>query len=546
MNEIPENKRGWRNLRRFLIGLAVLATLFAIFYTEEDWRGRRAWENCKHELEAKGVVLDWDKFIPPTVPDDQNFFKAPIFAVLTNEDWNEHTYDNFSLGSYISLSSNTNVVDRLKMSVFRPEDDYLKIKAPEIGYWPKTTITDIKSWEAYYRAPAGEYSNKENLTNGFPIAPQPQSPAADVLLALSRYDPAIEELRQAGYRPDSRLPLHYENRIQAALEMLQYLTDIKSCVQVLQLRAIAELQNGESEKALDDVKLMLRLNDSIRAEPYLISYLVRIAMTSITLQTVYEGLAQHQWTDAQLAELEQALRNLDFLTDFQFVQGGEQAGSIATIDNYQAHRWEFIRWFYRYENMRRSFPSENNNDTWKVRDVTGAIGLFLMPGGWFYQNKLMVVQQHQDWDQKMIDAKQRLVLPRTIDQVGELAEILHAKLWNFPAWNILSSRGAAARRTARTQVEVDLARTACALERYRIAHAEYPESLDVLKPEFIKEVPNDIFGGKPLHYHRKSDGNFILYSIGWIEKDNGGVVGSVPGSNVPIFEQGDWVWQYPR
>src|SRR5476651_1430493 len=74
MNETPKNSRGWRILRRVLICTGVLATLVAIFYTEEDWRGKRAWENCKRELEAKGAVLDWNKYIPPPVPDDQNFF----------------------------------------------------------------------------------------------------------------------------------------------------------------------------------------------------------------------------------------------------------------------------------------------------------------------------------------------------------------------------------------------------------------------------------------------------------------------------------------
>src|SRR5208337_3495444 len=77
MDETPKNKSGWRILRRSLIGLAIFATLVGIFYTEEDWRGKRAWENCKRELEAKGAVLDWNAYIPPPVPDDQNFFKAP-------------------------------------------------------------------------------------------------------------------------------------------------------------------------------------------------------------------------------------------------------------------------------------------------------------------------------------------------------------------------------------------------------------------------------------------------------------------------------------
>ena len=80
MNETLKDKSGWRIPRRILIALAILATLIAIFYTEEDWRGKRAWENCKRELEAKGMVLDWEKFIPPPVPDDQNFFKAPKMA----------------------------------------------------------------------------------------------------------------------------------------------------------------------------------------------------------------------------------------------------------------------------------------------------------------------------------------------------------------------------------------------------------------------------------------------------------------------------------
>src|SRR5450759_3973187 len=66
----------WRIIRRMLITLAGLITLLALFITEENWRGKRAWENCKNELEAKGEVLDWNAYIPPPVPDEQNIFKA--------------------------------------------------------------------------------------------------------------------------------------------------------------------------------------------------------------------------------------------------------------------------------------------------------------------------------------------------------------------------------------------------------------------------------------------------------------------------------------
>src|SRR5690348_6674840 len=67
----------WRNLRRTLVGLAGFATLIAIFYTVENWRGKRAWQHYKREAESKGMELDWNALIPPPVPANQNFFDAP-------------------------------------------------------------------------------------------------------------------------------------------------------------------------------------------------------------------------------------------------------------------------------------------------------------------------------------------------------------------------------------------------------------------------------------------------------------------------------------
>ena len=63
--------------RRWLFVLACLATLTGLFYAVENWRGKRAWEKCRRELEAKGAVIDWNAFIPAPVPDEQNIFKAP-------------------------------------------------------------------------------------------------------------------------------------------------------------------------------------------------------------------------------------------------------------------------------------------------------------------------------------------------------------------------------------------------------------------------------------------------------------------------------------
>ena len=148
------------------------------------------------------------------------------------------------------------------------------------GYWQKMSLTDLKAWQTYYRNPTNANAAKE-----FPIAPQPQTPAADVLLALSKYNSAIEELRQASQRPYSNVPLNYEEGFNSVSPLLNYFAVLKRCTQLLQLRAIAELDDGQSAKALDDVKLWLRLNDSIRNSPFLISHLVRMAIMGIGAAT---------------------------------------------------------------------------------------------------------------------------------------------------------------------------------------------------------------------------------------------------------------------
>ena len=83
---------------------------------------------------------------------------------------------------------NTNIVDRLQM----PLDAGDGGPTNGIGNWQKAISSNLEPWQRYYR--------KLSLgTNLFPVAPQPQSPAADVLLALSKYNSTIEELR--GRRP---------------------------------------------------------------------------------------------------------------------------------------------------------------------------------------------------------------------------------------------------------------------------------------------------------------------------------------------------------
>jgi hypothetical protein len=76
---------------------------------------------------------------------------------------------------------------------------------------------------------------------------------------------------------------------------------------------------------------------------------------------------------------------------------------------------------------------------------------------------------------------------------------------------------------------------ACALERYRLRHGKLPLTLDELAPEFLEKIPNQATVSAPMLYRRVSDRDYLLYSIGWNPRDDGGVASG-------DAEKLDWVW----
>jgi len=507
----------WRNFKRLLFGTACFATLVALFYAEEDWRGWHAWNKFKHEWEAKGEHFDFASMVPPPVPDDQNFALTPVVA-------SSYLYILDKNGHRIN-PQNTNVVNQLGMTIYGDADWK---NWPTNGYWAKGTKTDLNVWQRYYRLVATK-------TNLFPLPAQPQSPAEDVLVALSKYDSVIEELREASRLPGSRFPLNYDSESPSAI-LLPHLAALKKCSQTLQLRSLAELQNGQPEKALADVKLALQLTDKIHTEPFLISHLVRIAMLQIMLQPIWEGLADHRWSEEQLVALDAELAKLDFLADYKLSMRGEMGCQGGEVDRLRHHP----------EQMQDLGGMSDGGGGVMNQLLPGKIAARLIPTGWLYQNQFRCARMMVDYYLPLADVNQGTFSPALARRgdAAVMAEIKTASPFNLLERLMLSGLGNGAKRFAYAQSSVNLARTAIALERYRLAHGAYPESLDALAPQFIAKLPHDIINGQPLHYRRTSDGQFVLYSVGWNETDDGGEVGLTKNGNVDT-STGDWVWQYP-
>ena len=503
--------------RRFLV-LGGLVTLVALFYAVENWRGRRAWQSFRQAHEAKGERFDWTGVVAPPVPSDQNFFETPL--------WNDL---HFVRTNDVTVWSDKDWQSRVVFSVYGPMHQG---RAPDFGAWPKAEPVDLAAWQAFYRGSNNVFSVPGGpSTNYFPVAQAPQAPAADVLLALSRFEANRRLLAAAAARPHSRFWANYEAGFGTLLPHLQR---VKSAAQYLSLHANAALKAGDRQTALEDVRLIFRLMESVRGEPFLISHLVRVAMLQLALQPAWEGLAGRQWSEADLRTIEGSLASVDFLADYHLAIRGERACTLWAVD---------------YVRKRGALGL---NELGVDRGGVGPAGweegarvvvVALIPAGWYDQNKLSICRLHERYFLPVVDRERRIVAPAVVRR-SEAALLKQAPRPYDAFSQIFLPSVTVARRFAVAQTWVDQASLACALERFRLANGQFPEGLDALAPGFLRELPHDLINGQPLKYRRTDDGQFVIYSAGWNEADDGGNAAFTKGGNLD-WNKGDWVWRYP-
>jgi hypothetical protein len=516
----------WRIMRRLLISLASVITLIALFRAEENWRGKRAWDKYKAGLAASGKELDWLAMIPKPVPADQNFAATPSLAAL------------FPQGHWGAWSSNYTKATALIAPKGSEKEGQRR-------------FTDLVAWEkAFAAVRSGKTPSGINPgpMEAIPNQRQPdlrivESSEPDLLLCakaaptvldgLQDLQPVINELRAASQRPSSRYNVTYDLDNPAGI-LLPHLSAIRGMTKMLQLKISAELAANQTEQAMSDLKLSLRMADSIKEEPFLVSHLVRLACVQEIVQSVWAGLAQQKWTDAQLQEIQSQLQEFKFLSELQVSLDSERAWGILIVDL-------LARGKYRLSDLVADGDPNGSR-------ITDLIGSSLVPRGWFHFEMVNYGQLHERHVKESFDpAAGRIFL----DGIRRNADSFAAEVQgSSPVRTIFEHRVIAStllpavakvpEKAATGQIAVDQAVLACALERYRLAHGQLPDALTALVPRFVGQIPHDLMTGEPYKYRRTHDGRFILYAVGRDGKDDGGTAGT------KLFDDtGDWVWSYP-
>ncbi|MCH7559511.1 MAG: hypothetical protein IIB56_18945, partial [Planctomycetes bacterium] len=316
-----------------------------------------------------------------------------------------------------------------------------------------------------------------------------------------------------------------ENPTEMIGVLIPKLSGFRKLTRALLWRARLRAEQGRFKDAFVDMKSCYRLGQHIRGDKTLVEQIVGISTEALSVRTVREIVGGYEIDSAVLA---------DFQRDFEQIIADENFAI-----SFEAEK------LFMYDEIQRCFTEdrfggghlcfEGLKQLASVKQLASAEGyatfkIILEKRGWTaplhilfthpdkYETREMVDRYFGFWDE--IAHKTPLeIRNENIDIEKQVMKIVKGNILldsSVPAYGrvILYSQ------RHRTNVGATLA--IIAILRYNQEMGDYPENLaELTEAGFLKTLPIDPFSDKPLSY-RKTDDDFILYSVGSNLTDEGG------------------------
>lgn len=473
-----------------LVGPLLLA---ALLYWLEDWRGHREWAEYEAAARRRGLRLTMREFAPPPVPDELNFAATPLFQ-----------------DAFAAEEGGRDPVAALTFP--RTSSEF-----PRVGEVFAGRHTDLAAWRDYFL--------KSKL-----LPASTGDSARDVLVALERYRPALDQLREAAARPASRFPVPWEHGAGFAFPHWAILNRLSF---MLMLHAEAELASDHPEEAAADLNLILRCHQALKREPLMVNAMMRYLLLSRFVDVIWEGVTRRAWRVEDLRAWRAELHRLDLIGDYKFAMSSERGAMNDFLD--------------RYEKQPQPLLGFLDGHAWGRSDSVIAGTLMPMvvaatPPGWVLRNKA-AANRIFDATIEAIPAGAR-TFPRQSSFPARLEELKSrgaaAEFYFSPVLFSVEGLGPLEGKVALVMTATQEAEIACALAEREAAGQGLPAGLEELVPEWLSEVPRDIVDGAPLRYHRDGPEAYRLWSVGKDGLDQGGLF---PRDGQPSQ---DWVWEVAK
>ncbi len=324
-----------------------------------------------------------------------------------------------------------------------------------------------------------------------------------------------EILEEGSRKPKCNFNHNYED---GPGTLLPELNSMRNTVRLLCVKALLEAESGKTKEAFDTLLVGLKVSNHLKDEPIVLSQLVRVACDGIIIECI-ENISGSKEIPVEKATL--IMDELSIHQDIEpFIKcmDGERVGGVWTFERILRGKARELQ-EVSYNDPPLPVPlifivSVLGKPIFKKDFACYLTFISKMQDSYNIPYYEYVKDRIEDADVPKCCILTRISLP-ALDRVRELQ--------------------------ARHQADIDICRTGLALKLYKTKNGNYPEKLESLAPEFLKEVPTDPFSGKSLKYSRYISG-FKLYSIGPNMQDDLGTP-RAKKDNEPAFNDYDIVWE---
>ena len=272
------------------------------------------------------------------------------------------------------------------------------------------------------------------------------------------------------------------------------LANQRAFFRLISLKSSFDGINGNPESGYSLICDGFKTIKQFESDPFLISQLVNIACTMLNIEAMNSLISRYGISSQTAGQLMSGLDKINFNAAIANSMGGELI---------------------------------LNKDMFELIIA----GKCKLPAGYINDNKLRwIIEKYSPWPFLYQDYACYLKLMLKIRQlysqpywfVKRQIKELENELSNVPSYYLLSkdmstiSVPALCLKISYIESEIDAAKLTLALHIYKNQHGEFPNRLEELAPEILKEIPVDPISGKPFEYSKT--GNTFTISSVWLKE----------------------------
>jgi len=480
--DLPETRRAyWRTNGRVVIRLAVGLTGLALLCAAGGYlyvANQNSWSHKRWAAFQKKYAgtLALTNALPPSVPAAENFAAAPAFQSLLRTT----AADASALaqaGTVIGAQAGT-------LTTYNPND-------PTVSWIRRAKLSFDGQFKPMGRKVAAATTNGAGAT---------------VLARLAPLQPELDAIAKAAVERPKFFPQTRRDRATAFETQSPELRLLVNLHAHFELRACARIETGDFAGAADDAITSLRLTQ-LAAQSFDLNAALRAQLLAgRSIQPAWEGLSSRGWNEGQIAAIQAELSRLNLLATF--------------TNNVHRTTLAYIELWDQFGHTPARYPltgatTYRSSDKWQ-------------PRGWWLD---CAIRLHTLGEEVVANVNVDLGWMRESDDFNGFYELPldheSQQMLQQPRWwgNNLSL-------TPFAQTAVNHAILACALERHRLVHGEFPDSLESLVPTFLSRLPTDVLRGRPPGYY-KNGNEYTLRGVGQNLRDDRKQAAS-----------DDWIWAF--